>query len=259
MTVKILFEDKYDLKNLDLTTPSSILLKSGINGKNIYFSNGNNLLKSKLDEIYNKDDLFVVFIDVVPNNAALITLYRNLVSQIESDDMDDNVVVLPIPCIEYYIIDMLTELDIIFVKNKNISDLYNHLYLELDWKNIPFEKKTVSMEKLYKEIVNLQKPYCLRNRNKDDSSYYGDFYRISCEKCTDRHCMKYFGYSKEFKAEFLYTRLPYFYVVNEYHLEQLKKLQINMEEHSIREAKENLQNFYQKLCAGAGKIMVTVL
>ena len=196
MNVKFLFEDKYNTTDINSSTPSSILLKSCLNGDNIFFSGGNELLETKLASIYNTQDFFIIFIDVVPNNPALVTLYKTLNDKIETNGWSDNVKLLPIPCIEYYIIDMLSVLGVIFTKEKQIQDLYNNLYLKINWNNVPKEKQLISIEKLYKEIINLQKPYCLRNSNKNKHDYYGDFYKTSCKSCTGKKCT-YFIKDKE--------------------------------------------------------------
>lgn len=252
MIVKFLFEDKNE-------TPSSVLLRSCMNGDNIYFSGGNENLMSKLNEIYNKDDLFIVFIDVVPNNLALLSLYRGLVTDIEAYDMDSNVVVLPIPCIEYYIIDMLTSLEILFTNDSTIRNLYENLHKEINWGSVAKDKRCISIEKLYKDIINLQKPYCLRNTNKSKALYYGDFYRISCTDCNNKYCKNYKGFTYEFKSEFLYTRLPIFDILDDNHYNLLNNdFGIETKTCTIKEAKDKLQNFYNILCSSVkqGNIIV---
>ena len=112
---------------------------------------------------------------------------------------------------------------------------------------------------IFQMVINLQRPYCLRNTNKGKSPYYGDFYKISCSDCNDRHCLNYKGYSREFKSEFLDTRLPIFDIVNECHHVVLNDLGINTKDCSIKEAKSKLQDFYNILCKDVNKAMITVL
>lgn len=70
MNVVMLFEDNEK-------SASSRLLKAGYNGKHIKFSGGYNKLKNKLEESYNNVDIFIVFIDVAPNNPFTVQFYES--------------------------------------------------------------------------------------------------------------------------------------------------------------------------------------
>ena len=70
MNVVMLFEDNEK-------SASSRLLKAGYNGKYIKFSGGYNKLKNKLEESYNNVDIFIVFIDVAPNNPFTVQFYES--------------------------------------------------------------------------------------------------------------------------------------------------------------------------------------
>lgn len=90
MSTALIFEDSE-------YSPISVLLKNSINGSDIFFSGSDlKLLGLALEkmEIY---DNVIVFIDVVPDNDTLVTLYSSLVSALR----ETNCIVVPLFCIEY--------------------------------------------------------------------------------------------------------------------------------------------------------------
>lgn len=76
MAVKLLFEDNEN-------SPSSVLLKHSMYGDNIYFSGGSSKLLSKLEEIYEPQDIVFVMHDVSPNNRWTIKFYASFVQEIK--------------------------------------------------------------------------------------------------------------------------------------------------------------------------------
>lgn len=93
----LLFEDNEN-------TPSSQLLKSCLYGKNIYFSNGNHNLATVATELVNKGNSVIIFVDVLVNSIETKQIYNAISKKFKNNE---HVLVLPIICIEYYILKML--------------------------------------------------------------------------------------------------------------------------------------------------------
>lgn len=107
------FEDKGPddgiIKEREIT-PSSELLLSACNGDNLRFLSGANRVYDKLCNIRKRDGesvYYIVFYDVSPNNINTINGYKDLVTRCK---IWDNITIIPIICIEYYIIHMLKNL-----------------------------------------------------------------------------------------------------------------------------------------------------
>jgi hypothetical protein len=245
---KFIFED-------NVITPSSKLLKSSYNGSNIYFSSGNSSIIKTLKSVYNKDDYFIIFLDVVPNSKKLMKVYNLLINRIQYEKMNSNTSIIPIPCIEYYLVMLLTDLGMIFTDMNDVKELYNSLYPEVNWGSID---KSISLEKLFKQVINLQKPYCLRNSSSEEHDYYGNFYKISCKDCKDKHCKNFVNFSKEFKAEYLYTCLPVFDVLDSKHEVLLSSFGIQTKSCEIDEAKNKMRLFYNRLCESCKEFKVII-
>ena len=257
MSIKFIFEDGF--KTIDNSTPSSRLLKSSYNGNNIYFSNGNSNIITILNSIYNPEDLFIIFLDVVPNNKALVEKYKEYDIRLETDGLDSNTFIIPIFCIEYYLIKFLDKLGILFTKDKKIKNIYDNLYKTFNWGNLDDSFNLKSIEKIYKEIIKLQKPYCLRNENNLSKYYYGNFYKDSCTNCKDKRCIKKVNFSLEYKAELLYTSLPIFSIISEKHQSRLKDLGIETIDTDITYIKQYMQTLYNSLCKSMGVDKITIL
>ena len=170
--IKFLFEDRCD-------TPSSILLKSSYNGKNILFAGGDNAsnmfkhIKEYKDS--NKDDLLIVFFDLPPNSEDTYKNYEKLLEAL-LDNNYTNVYVVPIICIEYYILKFIVENKYLIVDDKNI-ELVNNLVLSFDYNNkevIDFVEKSnyrkESLEHVYKELLTflVAKSKCMLNHTPHD-------------------------------------------------------------------------------------------
>lgn len=72
--------------------------------KELEFLGGDTGLVGKVEELCMKDSLYVVLVDVVPDNNATIRAYLDLNEYCMSVN---NICVIPIPCIEYFIIKAL--------------------------------------------------------------------------------------------------------------------------------------------------------
>lgn len=172
--IKFLFED-------NLNTPSSILLKSSYNGKNIHFTSGNlesnilNKIESLIDE--NDNCTLVVFYDLPPNNKVIYNNYERPVDRVIENNYDD-VHIVPIICIEYYLIKFLVLYNYIPINNKNI-ELINNLVISFDYTNssvINFVNKDTyrknSLEHVYKQLLSyLIKSKCMLNYSKTNNLY----------------------------------------------------------------------------------------
>ena len=72
----------------------------------LYFTGGNSVLRDKLCEIYDAGNQYIVYIVLVPDNYTTIKEYRILRKIIRRRNFK-NVYVLPIICIEYYVMKTL--------------------------------------------------------------------------------------------------------------------------------------------------------
>ena len=180
-----IFEDKTD-------TPSSILLRQDkFVGKYMLFSEGNQLLEDKLNSVYNTEDFFYVFIDFVPDNKHLIVQYEGLKDTI-INEYGDNVALIPIPCIELFILKML-------FKYGYVTDnvIYEKAILNFD-KNfvhsLPKNFGKLTLERCYKYILNVYLDKEFHNKSKNG---IGSFYKSE---------------NLLYKSEALYVSLFFFHI-----------------------------------------------
>lgn len=162
-----IFEDNEDM-------PVSKLLS--IRGS-VYFSCGSRGLRRKLDSLYSGQGIVIIFFDFVPNNVNTHNLYLQLLSHIAESGYVD-VYVIPILCIEYYVLKMLVEC-YTFRVGEEYNKLLECLIKSFKWENVPQEKKSVSVEVLLKEILNNSVKRCMRN----DRSIGGQFYVTDSINC----------------------------------------------------------------------------
>lgn len=106
------------------------------------FSEGNQLLEDKLNFVYNTEDFFYVFIDFVPDNKHLIAQYEGLKDTI-INEYGDNVALIPIPCIEFFILRML-------FKYGYVTD------------NVIYEKAILDFDKNFVYSLPNINPFCMR-------------------------------------------------------------------------------------------------
>jgi len=98
--IKLIFEDNPD-------SAISYLLLRCYNKDSIIFSSGNGLLFYELSLIYNVEDSYYIFLDYNCRNK-LYEVYLDLLQKIKTEyNNPDNVHIIPIPCIEYIVLDML--------------------------------------------------------------------------------------------------------------------------------------------------------
>lgn len=224
----LLFEDNEH-------TPSSELLKACLYGKSIHFSNGNHNLASKADELVNMGNSVIIFVDLSINCAETKLVYNTLSKKFRTSE---HVLVLPIICIEYYILKMLYNHGFLnFPKYENDSTIQNLIHNFVI--EITGEKIDKSLEKQYKSILNKigDKKHCYINKNVKQK---GKFYKYSCP-CDNEHCKEYKTASLEYKAECLYSTLPVG-VIDDKYKEYITNLGLDLEINST-----NLQVVYNKL------------
>ncbi len=244
MNVVMLFEDNEK-------SASSRLLKAGYNGKYIKFSGGYNKLKNKLEESYNNVDIFIVFIDVAPNNPFTVQFYESFLRH-DYVKSRPNIYVVPIICIEYYLFWSVYELG--YIKCNNNSTVIAKRYL-IDEPNFSelrmhFKKRSSSIEKLYKIFFDKNPSYnntmCMING--EPSNDMGFYYLIDCKSCTIKDCPLGCNDSLSLKAERLYTSLPVFDVVDDNHKCLLESFDISFKDLSPENLLCNLQEFYTNIC-----------
>lgn len=96
--MQMMFEDNPE------ATISKFLCKVYSNAdscKELYFLRGNTGLERKIDKVYLPGYRYIVYIDVAPDNYKTINAYMRL--NMYYQNVKD-IYVIPIPCIEYYII-----------------------------------------------------------------------------------------------------------------------------------------------------------
>ena len=173
----IVFEDNEQ-------SPVSKLLESCRYGDRLYFSEGNDLLSLKVEELIEEGyDEFIVFIDLVPDNKSTKNLYLTISSDLDELAMFNNVKIslIPIFCIEYVVLSYIKENNFGTYKDRKILDVYLQ-----DIKKLYSDISGASLEKKYKSLLNGRLSNCLHNI-KGQRSVIGMFYNCDCE-CEKFHC-----------------------------------------------------------------------
>lgn len=203
-----IFEDK------NSSPISRLLIQNCCYGCNFYFSEGASGLAKALCKQYKKDDFFIVFIDLVPNNQATFKYYNDL-KQIIDDLEYQNVVLVPIICMEYVVLKVLVKYYQYQARSSH-AILMEHLIKEFNWSDIPIglklreDGKEYSLEKLCKQLLNNSIPSCMKT---DKGSKY--FYTMNQQECPEtdemldqrKRCGTACGRLKE-RAERVFAQLP---------------------------------------------------
>lgn len=196
--MKILFEDNEN-------TPSSKLLKESVVGEFFEFSKGNINLENKARKLLKStDDVIVIMCDVVVDNIDTITKYNTLKHTFRGNE---RIAILPIVCIEYYILKMFDRLDLL----DGVKLYYSKSLITFNWHSIVDNvvPGKDSIEKFYKSMCDNLKNMCLRNRFEEKKSYIGSFYIEEC-MCKTGHCRKNLSLTTDDKAFILISCLPLF-------------------------------------------------
>lgn len=183
----ILFED-------NPASPVSQCLTASCIGESFKFAAGSANLRKVIstltDEIY-------VYVDVVLDNPETVTTYGELVRTFRRNS---NVHIIPIPCIEYYVVQYLHDLGLLnnkyYVMSKRTFDFRS--FIDKSFGNIPH-----SIESFYKALLNTSRYVCTRNAKNPG---IGVFYKADCD-CT-QHCQGLCGKCLKDKADLLVSYLP---------------------------------------------------
>lgn len=248
MSKLLIFEDSD-------STPSSLLLKSSFNGKNIYFSNG----CGKIASLYNGIDDLCVFYDVSPNNPKTTQGYNDL-KQIIVTNSWHKVVLLPIVCVEYIMIVMFDKYNYIGKQSNDNEEILNFVIRNFDWDKLSLNIKNnsfgteESLEHICKRFISNQRMQCLHNSFKYDEaanhrmpSILGIFYEKDCD-CERKYCYIDSTTSLREKAERLYVQLPLCPIISEEHRNLIKDYGIKVVEEEIGVIRQKQQDYCNYIC-----------
>lgn len=233
----LLFED-------NVNTPSSRLLRSCHYGDSVHFANGNYNLAKEAERLSDLGHSVVVFIDLSVNRTETVMIYNSLSKKFKSSK---SILVLPIICIEFYLLKMLYNhgfLSTAEFKCKEVVDVQDLLHNFVT--DITGYSIECSLEKQYKYILDEvgHLKHCYINKSKK-----GKFYVQGCQ-CDNTYCKSFKQASLMKKAECFYTTLPVFFMAPDYkkYIEELG-ININIEKASLVDIYNNLVSLHIKLCS----------
>lgn len=157
----VIFED-YDKSSI-----SSLLYH--VYGRNIVFASGNEKLELEIDKALKRGLDVVCYVDCVPDNPDSVVLYNSLR---ESYYGNNRVNILNIPCIEFIILQVLINLQVL-PKNADTQKFID----SVNGKEIEYSAK--SYERFCKGVLNSTKKICLRNEEIKGTIEY--WYTGSCD------------------------------------------------------------------------------
>lgn len=227
------------------STPSSKLL-SIIQGIKFVFSGGiDKLTDYVLDMCYkNTSDVVYVFVDTVPDNDVTLYKFITIVQAVISSG-NKNIFVIPIICMEYYILKMLS-LHYDFKVAKDNREMYLSYVINEDFTYPVPKGKTI--EKCYKDILNSNIRNCMTN---NISRGNGKFYLIDCKDCNRERCLiKNNDKGKLLlKALCLYTKLPVFEIISGEQEEIIKNSGIcgGLEEIDVEDVLIEVRKYYHNV------------
>lgn len=235
--MKMIFEDARD-------TPSSKLLQKSCNGSNIVFSRAGASKVAETVDSCIKEDLVIVFYDVVPDNLSTVYDYYRLM---EAYSDFDNIKIIPIPCIEYFVLDMLLNYHYI----AQVQKILNIFML----KKNSIEYKDKSFEKYCKHLLSdlSSESFCLRNEkpninsSKSSNQQQGLFYLVGCP-CENWCRLHTDDIPLEVKANHLYSRLPVIFIDDCNSTVSVSYVH----ETTWKEVEQERNAFYKKLCEALG-------
>lgn len=171
---KIIFEDS-------ALSPMSGMLKDIFESDklcgecNIIFTHGNKRLRYWIDKFISCD--MIIYVDCAPGNTSTIGLYRKLKYMYSGYK---NISIVPIPCIEYYMICILIHLGSI------CGCVDYEIFLDCLRKNNNIHNR--SFEKICKSVINHQQN-CKQNKTKAGYTDVGKFWHTDCTcgDCNERH------------------------------------------------------------------------
>lgn len=165
------------------------------------FAGGNRNIKNKLDEIYNSSESFIIYMDAVPDNEQTMRQIIQIVKYVKEKNYRD-VYVIPIPCIEYYIIKAFGDRH-----NPEIQTVLSlGSYAESELNKKVYRGMCPSFEKYCKQVALHVLKFCQRvGKGKEGLYYLSD---CLCEKADVEGCT--IGVTRMQKAWSLVQSLPVF-------------------------------------------------
>lgn len=182
-------------------SPISELLKCLFIESNVdfvEFAGTNENLYKRLKAVYKPGLIHYVFIDMSPDNSNTKTAYTNFVNNIREKPLS-NVWLIPIPCIEFYVIKAFPE------DCKSVTDVLN-------FNEYTRTKRCKSFESNCKRVLNTDIENFIKNNcmvNESDFSHHRDFgyfYKEDCPCSNSAGCDK--KMERELKAYKLWKELP---------------------------------------------------
>lgn len=163
----MIFEDN---KNVPISELISYVY--GNTNIKVHFSGGNRNLKAKLAEVYNEEDRYTIFFDLVPDNQTAINEYRKLSDYIGEKEYG-NVTIIPIPCIEYYVLKVIGNREV-----REIEEVLNFgQYKSTDLCVNLLRGNCKNFEGFCKKVLAHKTAICYRN---ELGERYGAWYKEDC-------------------------------------------------------------------------------
>ncbi|MBR4515196.1 MAG: hypothetical protein IKO61_09965 [Lachnospiraceae bacterium] len=221
-----IFED-----NTNMVT-SKLLTQHSYNKNNIHFANGNGRLFKELKKWYDTSHNYCIYYDYSPENVDVTNGYWQLYDKVQGmDGYANNVMIIPIPCIEYIVLQFL-------VKYKYIQDnqmlvkstyLFDYNYIRTAYPN------SKSLERMYKHILNdyTEIEYHNIDMSKQKKDIKEGIFYTEGDLCR--------------KAEQFYTTFPIFEVISNEHEELLKMYGINISYDVLQSVFNKINTFYKQL------------
>lgn len=151
----------------------------------IFYTSGNRYILTKLDELLaanHTDEEVVIFLDVVPDNKNTVMLYNQINKTYKQKF--SKLIVLPIPCIEFYYIKQLQYNNKVILDNNQVNDVVSrgwHKHSRLK-KNFDECRTYWQFEKFCKLVLKRAFKKCIKPKDHDSPLYY----RFNCKMCRYR-------------------------------------------------------------------------
>lgn len=175
--MKIIFEDN---KKDVLCQLYNVSYSSDVIQRDFIFAEGNSkALKKAIDILRNSDEDVVLFLDMPPGNVEANKIYKEL--KREGDTTTERLIVMPIPCFEYYFILSIYNKNWMFTRTDGIKACVNKEYfrnesiLETD----EDRKYATTFERYCKLILKKSVIDCVKHCNMSNG-YYGLYYTQDC-------------------------------------------------------------------------------
>ena len=229
----ILFED-------NPTSPVSECLSASCVGESFKFAAGSANLRKVIQTL---NEEVYVYVDVVLDNPETVTTYGELVRTFRRNK---SVHIIPIPCIEYYVVQYLHDLGLLDNKYYDLSSRTFDFksFIDKSFGNVPH-----SIETFYKALLNTSKYICTRNTKSVKNIGTGTFYRTDCA-CT-QYCRGLCKKSLREKSDLLVSYLPAYPASGELR-ESLRKQGRSSVSISLEEFHQLQRLLYDKMSSDLG-------